>query len=172
MPLAGSSEAKTRLSAKTSWLEGTPSFSPTAARDQVARPLGRLDRGVAHHERHAARVAAEIDGREARVAGDDADVERLEPEDLGDARRQDVVAALADLGSAAERRDLARAVEPELDSSVWHVVPVNGQARRPRGSSSTRGPSPRPIARHGVGRDLAATGSPAARVDDFLDALS
>ena len=45
-------------------------------RAALAHALRRLDRGVAHHQRDAARVRAEVDRREVGVAGDAAHVER------------------------------------------------------------------------------------------------
>ena len=57
---------------------GISSFAATASASNRARAFRRLDRRVAHHQRHAARVRAEIDRRQVRVAGDGADVERID----------------------------------------------------------------------------------------------
>src|SRR5262249_47959226 len=103
------------------------------------------------------------DGREARVARHDAHVERLEAEDLGDARGEDVVAPLADLGRAAERRHLARTVEPELDARVRHVVPVD---RKAGAAEIRRAGEPEPAPE----RQLPAARLPARALDDLVDA--
>ena len=101
-PRDGSSPSKTRRSANTS-----RSFGRRASRQPLrrgaARALGRLDRRVAHHQRDAAGVGAEIDRRQIGVAGDGADVERIDAEHLRDARHQHIVRSLADLRGAAER---------------------------------------------------------------------
>jgi hypothetical protein len=98
-------------------------------RDQVAQALGRLDRGVAHHHRHPARVRAEIDRRDAGVAGDDAHIERIDAEHLCDDGGEHVVRPLPDLGRAAEHRDLPAAVEQQLHPRLRHLVPVDRQTR-------------------------------------------
>ena len=96
--------------------------------EQIARALGGLDRGVAHHQRHAAGVGAEIDRRQIGVAGDRPHVDRVDAQHLRHARHQHVVGSLADLGRAAERGDAAAAIELQLDAGVRHVVPVDRQA--------------------------------------------
>ena len=45
--------------------------------EELARPLGRLNRCVAHHQRHAARVRSEVDRRQIGVAGHRANVVRI-----------------------------------------------------------------------------------------------
>ena len=94
----------------------------------VARALGRLNRRVAHHQRDAARVRAEIDRREIGVAGDRAHVERIDAEHLRHHRHQHVVRSLADLGGAAEHGDAAAAIQLQLHAGVRQVVPVDRQA--------------------------------------------
>src|SRR3989449_10774912 len=48
------------------------------SRDEIAQALGRLDRGVAHHHRDSAGIRAEVDWRQAGVAGDAAHVVRVD----------------------------------------------------------------------------------------------
>ena len=91
----------------------------------------------------------EVDRRQVGVAGDGADVERLDAEDLRHASDEHVVRSLADLGRAAERRHAAAAIQLELDGGVRHVVPVNRQARarevRRAGQSQTAARSELPV---------------------------
>ena len=120
--------SKTRRSAKTSRVLRHLQLLRDRRGEQIARALGGLDGGVAHHQRHAARIGAEIDRRQVGVAGDRADVDRIDAQHLGHARDQHVVGALADLGGAAERGDAAAAIELQLHARVRHVVPVDRQA--------------------------------------------
>ena len=92
---------------------------------KVSRALGGLDGRVAHHQRHAARVRAEIDRRQIGVARDGADVDWIDAEDFRHAGDQDIVRALTDFGGAAERGDAAAAIELQLHAGMRHVVPVD-----------------------------------------------
>ena len=119
---------------------------------------------MAHHQRHPARIGAEVDRRQIGIAGHGPDVERLDPQDLGHRRHQHVVGTLANLRGAAEHGDAATAIQLQLDAGVRKVVPVDGQA------------GPREIRRAGQ-PDAAAEGQlpelagPARAVDDAPDAL-
>src|SRR5258707_1779829 len=53
---------------------------------------------------HPARVGTEVHGRDAGVAGDDAHVEGVDAEHLGDDRREHVVRPLSDLGDRKSTR--------------------------------------------------------------------
>src|SRR5439155_25027962 len=91
--------------------------------------------------------------------------EGIDPEHLGDQQRDHVVAALTDLGRAAERRHAARAVEAKLDARVGEVVPVDREARAAE-VARAREPEAAPRA------ELRAPRAPARAVDDLLDALA
>ncbi len=84
---------------------------------------------MTHHHRHAAGVRTQVDRREAGVAGDAADLERVDPKYFGHARGEYVIGALADLGGAAEHRHLPAAIDEQLHARVRHLVPVDRQAR-------------------------------------------
>ena len=136
----------------------------TAAGEDLARALGRLDGRVAHHQRDAARVRAEIDRREIRVAGDGAHVERIDAEHLRHHPDQHIVRSLADLGGAAEHGDAAAAIELQLHAGVRQVVPVDrqaraGQIRRAREADAA------------AERQLAELVLPVRSLDDLADAL-
>ncbi len=120
--------SKTRRSANVNRSAGTPRCLGHRGGEQAARALGGLDRRVAHHQRDAAGIRAEIDRREIGVAGDRAHVERIDAENLGDAGHQHIVRSLADFRRAAEGRDAAAAIELQLHAGVRHVVPVDRQA--------------------------------------------
>ena len=132
--------------------------------DEVPRPLRRLNAGVPGHEGHAARVAAEIHGRQVGVAGDDRDVERIEPQDFRGQHCEDRVRPLADLGRPTEHGNAAAPVALELDARVGHWVPVDGEAR-PCDVGRTRQADALPRGK------LPKLLLPAGAVDHFTDAL-
>ena len=131
---------------------------------QLARPLRRLDGGVAHHQRDAARVRAEIDRRQIRIAGDGAYIEWIDPEHLRDDCHQHVVGALPDLGGAAEHRHAAAAIQLQLHAGVRKVVPVDREpgARQIRRAGQTHAAA--------VGQ-LAELLAPVRSIDDAADAF-
>ena len=61
------------------------------AGEQIASALGGLDRRVPHHQRHTARIRAEIDRRQVRVAGHRANVDRLDSQHFRHAPHQHIV---------------------------------------------------------------------------------
>ena len=63
---------------------GNAEFFRDGHHQQFARAFGRLNRGVAGHQRHAARIAAEINRRQIGIGGDHANVERIDPQNFGD----------------------------------------------------------------------------------------
>src|SRR5207302_8098298 len=92
--------------------------------DVCSSDLGR----VACHEGHAARVTAQIDRREVRVGGDEADLLGPTAERLGHDRHQHRVGSLADIDLATRHGHHAAAVEANINRGVGHVVPVQRQA--------------------------------------------
>ena len=96
---------------------------------QFARAFGSLNRRVAGHQSHAARIAAEIDRRQIRVSRDDANVERIDAENFSDDVSENRIRALADIGRAAHHANAALPIEPQLHARLRHVVPVDRQAR-------------------------------------------
>src|SRR6267142_1164286 len=88
-----------------------------------------LQSGIAGHDGDAARIGAEVDRPQVRVAGKKADVEGVDAKNFGNDSSQDIVGALADFRGAAENGDAAAAVELELNSGLRHLVPVNGKSR-------------------------------------------
>ncbi len=133
--------------------------------EQVARPLGGLDGRVAHHQRHARRVAAEIDRRQVGVADAQPDVGQVDAQRLGDHGGEHRVRALADLRFAAVDGDPARTVEQQLDSRLRHVVPVDRQAGAAQvGAAGEAQPA-------ALGQ-LAVALAPATAVDHRFDALA
>ena len=129
MPFSGPPTSKTRPPAKRHALRRDLELRRRRRDEHLLRALGRLDRGVAGHERHARRVGAEVHRRQVGVARDDADVEGIDAQDLRHDRREDRVGALADVGRAAEDGHAAAAVELQLDARLRHRVPVDRQAR-------------------------------------------
>ena len=121
----------------------SPVIDPAICREQsVLRHLellgggrdeqrAQLQRSVLHrvacHERHAARVAPEIDRRERRIARDDVDVARKYSQGLRRDRGEHVVGALTDLRRTAHDRHAAAAIDADLRSGVGHLVPVDRQ---------------------------------------------
>ena len=97
--------------------------------EEVPHLLRRLHGGVARHERHPAAVRPEIDRGEIGVGGHQADLVRIEPQDLGDDPGQHRVAALADVDRAAGDDDAASPVDADLHLAVGHVVPIDGESR-------------------------------------------
>ena len=97
-------------------------------RQKLARALRRLDRRVAHHQGDAAAVRAEIDRRQVGVAEHDPDIVGIDPEHLRDHLGENGVGALTDVDFAAEDRDTAAPVQPDLHPGMRHVVPVDRQA--------------------------------------------
>ncbi len=142
---------------------GIASFSPAAATSRLLRALRRLDGRVAGHERDARGVGPEIHGCQVRVSGHDADVDRVDAEDLADDRRQDRIGALPDLGRAAEHGHSPAAVELELHARLRHRVPVDRQpgAAEVRRAGEAEAPSE---------RKLAPALLPAGRRDHLVDA--
>src|SRR5207245_10300106 len=65
-------------------------------------PTRRSSDLVPGHDRDAAGIAPEIHGREVGITRDDADVERIDPQDLGHDVGEDRIRSLPDLGGAAE----------------------------------------------------------------------
>ena len=143
---------------------GNVQFLRRRLRQQVARAVRRLDRGVSHHQGDAARVAPQIDRRQVGVSGDTADVERLDAEDLGDDVDQHVVRSLADFGGAAKNGHAAAAVELQLDAGMRELVPVNRQPR-PRQVGRASETQALPLGQ------LAEAVRPVGAPDDALDAI-
>src|SRR5207249_4229327 len=86
------------------------STSTSATQDHLTRPLRSLNAGVPGHEGDATRVGAQVHGGEVGVAGDDGDVERIEPQHFRHEDGEDRVRALADLRRPTEHGDAAAAV--------------------------------------------------------------
>jgi len=65
-------------------LHGNLELAPGVQRQDLARSFGRLEGRIPAHQRHAAGVAAEVDGRQIGVSRDDRDVERIDAEYFSD----------------------------------------------------------------------------------------
>ena len=133
-------------------------------RQQIASALGGLNRGVAHHQGHAARIGTKIHRREIGIAGDSPDVNRIDAQHLRDARDEHVVRALADFRGAAERRDATAPIQFELHARVRHVVPVDRQS----GAGEIRRAGEADTA---AGRELAEPFTPRRRARDATNAF-
>ena len=83
-------------------------------REDLARPLRRLQGRIAAHEGDAARVAAEIDGGEIGIGGDNGDIEGIDAENLGHDIGKDRVRSLTDFCRAAKDGDPPTAVAFQL----------------------------------------------------------
>jgi hypothetical protein len=111
-----------------------------------------VDGRIAGHERDAAAVGAEVDGREVGVGGHDAHLVEAQAQLLGHERGHHRRAALPDLrGAGVDGREPA-AVELHEDAGLRHVVGVDGVVRardvhRARGADAAHDGRLRPLRR-------------------------
>ena len=119
---------------------------------------------MADHERHARRIAAEVYRCQVGVADTQAYIFQIDAQDLGDHNGKYAVRALSDFSLAAKDRNVAAAIQFNLDARLRHVIPINGQAGTRHVSAACQ---PKSMAF----RQLPVTLFPAASPDDGLDTL-
>src|SRR5206468_3988292 len=90
---------------------------------------GRFDRGVSSHQGHAARVAAEIDGRQIGIAGNDANIKRIDAQNFGDDVGENRIRTLANFRRSAKDAHAAAAIQLQLDAGVRQLVVVDWSLR-------------------------------------------
>ena len=88
-----------------------------------------MQRRIPRHQRHPARIRAQIHGAQIRVTGEQAHIKGINAKNFGNDARENVVRALPDFRRAAENAHAATAIEFQLYARMRHLVPVNGQAR-------------------------------------------
>ncbi len=84
---------------------------------------------VSCHQCDAARIRAKIHGTEVGVTGKQPNVERVNAQNFGDNSGENIIRTLSDFRCTAKNADASAAIEFQLNSRMWHFVPVNGKPR-------------------------------------------
>src|SRR5207247_7343053 len=125
----------------------------------------RFDRGVSRHQGDAARVAAEIDGRQIGIAGNDANIKRIDAQNFGDDVGENRIRTLANFRRSAKDAHAAAAIQLQLDAGVRQLVVVDWSLRA-RHVSAARDSNPFSV------RQLSEFIFPAGTRNHFVDALA
>ena len=94
--------------ARAQAIDGHVQLARGRVQDRPPHLARGLDGGVTGHQGDAAGVAAEIDGSQVGVGGDDADIEGIDAQHFGNDIGQNRIGTLTDLGGAAEDRRRVR----------------------------------------------------------------